>query len=92
MDILLKNYGDLSCEGREGPIGINGWYAQGQAWAWVAAAVGIKVDLPFYSGRYAIFELDVAALMRAKAPNPFWMKGNCWWKLQHTWRACKRTL
>jgi hypothetical protein len=76
MDILLKNYGDLSCEGREGPIGINGWYAQGQAWAWVAAAVGIKVDLPFYSGRYAIFELDVAALMRAKAPNPFWMKGN----------------
>jgi hypothetical protein len=76
MDILLKNYGDLSCEGREGPIGINGWYAQGQAWAWVAAAVGIKVDLPFYSGRYAIFEMDVAALMRAKAPNPFWMKGN----------------
>lgn len=75
FDILMKNYGELACEGR-GNIGINGWYAQGQAYAWVAAAVGIKVDLPFYSGRYAIFEMEVAALMQAKAPNPFWMKGN----------------
>ncbi len=75
FDILMKNYGELACEGR-GNIGINGWYAQGQAYAWVAAAVGIKVDLPFYTGRYGIFEMDVAALMQAKAPNPFWMKGN----------------
>jgi len=75
FDILMKNDGELACEG-SGNIGINGWYAEGQAYAWVAAAVGIKVDLPFYSGRYAIFEMEVAALMQAKAPNPFWMKGN----------------
>lgn len=74
FDILMKNYGKLACEGR-GTIGVNGWYAQGQAYAWIAAAVGIKVDLPFYRGRYAIFEIDLAALMQAKAPNPFWMKG-----------------
>jgi hypothetical protein len=75
FDILMKNYGNVTCEGSNRAIGINGWYAQGQAYAWVAAAVGIKVDLPFYSGKYAIFEMDVAALMEAKGPNPFWMKG-----------------
>ncbi|NOZ36452.1 MAG: hypothetical protein GXO80_14290 [Chlorobi bacterium] len=76
FDILLKNYGNLACEGSSEPIGINGWYAQGQAYAWIAAAVGIKVDLPFYSGKYKIFEMNVAALLQTKAPNPFWMKGN----------------
>jgi hypothetical protein len=75
FDILMKNYGELACDGRDG-VGINGWYAQGQAYAWLAAAVGVNVDLPFYSGKYAIFEMEVPALMQAKAPNPFWMKGN----------------
>lgn len=75
FDILMKDYGNVTCEGSNRTLGINGWYAQGQAYAWVAAAVGIKVDLPFYSGKYAIFEMDVAALMEAKGPNPFWMKG-----------------
>ncbi len=75
FDILMTDNGDLECEG-SGQIGINGWYAEGQAYAWIAAAVGIKVDLPFYSGKYSIFEMDVAALMQAKGPNPFWMKGN----------------
>ncbi len=76
FDILLKNYGNLACEGSSEPIGINGWYAQGQSYAWIAAALGIKVDLPFYSGQYKILEMNVAALLQAKAPNPFWMKGN----------------
>ena len=77
FDILLKNYEDnVTCKDREGPIGINGWYAQGQAYAWIAAEVGIKIKLPFYSGKYSIFDVEVAALLQAQLPNPFWMKGN----------------
>ncbi len=33
------------------------------------------MDIPFYSGRYSILDLTAAALLEAKGPNPFWMKG-----------------
>ncbi len=75
FDILMKNNGNRTCENRSGALGINGWYAEGQAYGWIAANVGIEVDLPFYSGNYEIFDMGVAALLEAKAPNPFWMKG-----------------
>ena len=74
FDILLKNYGAAQCAGG-GTLGINGWYAQGQAYAWLAAAIGIRVSLPFYSGRYEILSLQTASLLQVKAPNPFWLKG-----------------
>lgn len=77
FDILLKDRGHLECKDRPGEkIGINGWYAEGQAYAWVAADIGIKVDLPFYSGKYSILNMNAAALMQAKGPRPFWMKGD----------------
>lgn len=75
FDILLKNYGNATCDGSTEAIGINGWYAQGQAYAWVLASLGIKVDLPFYSGHYNIFDLQTASLLQTKGPNPFWMQG-----------------
>ena len=34
-DIMLRNYGSIQCEGRSGPIGINGWYASGQGYAYL---------------------------------------------------------
>lgn len=75
FDLLLKNYPNTVCVNRTGPLGVNGWYAQGQAYAWVAANVGINVDLLFYKGKFSIFDIEAATLMQAKAPNPFWMKG-----------------
>ena len=75
FDIMLKNYGDAQCEGQTGPLGINGWFANGQAYAYVEGSVGIKVDLLFYSGKYEILNVGVAAILQAKGPNPFWMRG-----------------
>ena len=34
FDIMLRDYGELQCKGRNGPVGINGWYANGQAYAY----------------------------------------------------------
>jgi hypothetical protein len=77
FDMLLKNYGSLStCSNTGKPVGINGWYAQGQAYGWVSANLSIDVDLLIYKGRHSIFDAELAALLEAKAPNPFWMKGN----------------
>ena len=42
FDVMLKDYGQAQCRGRSGTIGLNGWYAQGQAYAYRARRVGCK--------------------------------------------------
>lgn len=76
FDIMLKDYGtNYHCAGDTGPMGINGWYANGQAYAFVKGKIGIKVNLKFYKGNYDILDIGAAAIMQVKAPNPFWMHG-----------------
>ncbi|MEO5603908.1 MAG: hypothetical protein ABIR06_23535, partial [Cyclobacteriaceae bacterium] len=76
LDFMLKDYGnEYHCAGTTGPMGINGWYANGQAYAFVMGKVGIKVNLRFYKGTYDILSIGAAAILQAKGPNPFWMKG-----------------
>jgi hypothetical protein len=76
LDFMLKDYGsEYHCAGSSGPMGINGWYANGQAYAFVMGKIGIKVNLRFYKGTYDILGIGAAAILQAKGPNPFWMKG-----------------
>lgn len=76
FDIMLKNYGTgYHCEGTNDPFGVNGWYANGQAYAFVEGRIGIRVNLKFYKGDYDILAIGAAAVLQAKGPNPFWMKG-----------------
>lgn len=48
-DIMLKNYGqEAKCTNRGGrQIGIHGWYANGQAYAYLQGELGIKIKLWF---------------------------------------------
>ncbi|TRX61200.1 hypothetical protein FNH22_03855 [Fulvivirga sp. M361] len=76
FDMLFKNYGSAtSCAGRSGPVGINGWFAQGQAYGYFQGKVGIKVDLLFYQGDVEILSIGAAAVLQAQLPNPVWLKG-----------------
>lgn len=75
FDLMLKNYGDVRCEGNSDRIGINGWYANGQIYAYLEGAVGIKVDLFFVKGDFEILSIGAAAILQAQFPNPFWMQG-----------------
>lgn len=74
FDVMLKNYGSARCVGG-GPIGINGWYASGQAWAYFQGSIGVFVDLWFIKGEFEILRIGAAAVLQAKLPNPFWMRG-----------------
>jgi len=78
FDAMLKNYGTaIRCNGSNGsPLGINGWYAQGQAYAYLQGKIGIKVDLVAVKGSFEILQFSAAALLQAKLPNPTWLKGN----------------
>jgi hypothetical protein len=75
FDIMLKDYGDAHCAGSSEPIGIDGWYANGQAYAYLQGELGVKVNLRFIKARITILSGSAAMLMQAKLPNPTWMKG-----------------
>src|SRR5690606_9279788 len=42
-DIMLRNYGNAQCAGRDGKVGIDGWYASGQAYVFLKGKVGVRV-------------------------------------------------
>jgi hypothetical protein len=76
FDIMLKNYGSgVHCEGKTSALGINGWYASGQAYAYIAGKIGVKVRLRFYKGNFDILAIQAAVALQAKLPNPTWMQG-----------------
>ncbi|MBC6111312.1 hypothetical protein H7U22_12870 [Pedobacter sp. CCM 8938] len=75
FDLMLKEYPDAHCEGSSEPIGIHGWYANAQAYAYLQGELGIKVKLWFLKAKIPIIRAGVAALLQAKLPNPSWFRG-----------------
>ncbi len=75
FDVMLKDYGDKHCDGSSGRIGINGWYAQGQAYAYLQGELGIRVKIGPIKKKIPIIKGGAAALLQAKLPNPTWVGG-----------------
>jgi hypothetical protein len=75
FDVMLKDYGDAQCKGSDGPIGINGWYANGQAYAYLQGDIGIKVKVFRKTKNIKILSIGAAVLLQAKLPNPAWFRG-----------------
>lgn len=72
FDVILKKYTNSSC----GPkIGINGWYAQGQAYFYINFDVGVELDIWVWKGKASILAATTAATVQAALPNPIWLKG-----------------
>ena len=74
FDIMVKDYGQSTCKGR-GVIGINGWYANGQAYAYLQGELGIHVRLFVVNKKIPIIKAGAAILLQAKLPNPAWFRG-----------------
>ena len=74
FDIMVANYGNTSCRG-SGQIGIDGWYANGQAYVYLKGSLGIKVKIFGKTKRFKIIEAGAATLLQAKLPNPVWLRG-----------------
>jgi hypothetical protein len=79
FDVMLRNYGvDARCANNmdsDQPIGINGWYATGQMYAYIQGAIGIAINIFGFKGRWEILAIGAAAILQARLPNPFWMRG-----------------
>lgn len=72
FDVMLAQYNQV-CNGKK--IGINGWYAKGQAYAYLQGELGIQIKLLFLRKRISIIKGGAAALLQAKLPNPTWVGG-----------------
>jgi hypothetical protein len=76
FDMLLVSLGkDVMCEGHNPPVGINGWYAKGQAYAYMEGIIGIKVKVFKKQKKFEILNIGAAALLRAEGPNPMYVEG-----------------
>jgi len=75
FDLMLKQYSNAHCKGSSGPLGINGWYANAQAYAYLQGELGVKVNLWFIKTRIPIIQGATAALVQAQLPNPSWFQG-----------------
>lgn len=66
FDIMLRKYEDVLCQTQSGPkeIGMDGWYAMGQAWAYIDGSIKIF--------GFNIAEAGIATVLQLQTPNPTW--------------------
>ncbi|MEO9514065.1 MAG: hypothetical protein ABJX94_15060 [Flavobacteriaceae bacterium] len=75
FDIMLRDYGKAKCANTGDQVGINGWYANGEAYVYLQGELGVNIKLFFVKKKIPIIKGSTAALLEAKGPNPFWMRG-----------------
>lgn len=72
FDISYKKYAEnVSCAGRPGTVGVNGWFGQGQAYLYAEGGLGIR----FKKRNYPIMQVSAALLAQMQFFRPFWAKG-----------------
>ena len=68
FDVMLRKFNDAICVNNDNrELGINGWYAAGQAWAYVAGMIGV--------GKFTIFDIALGAAIQLKGPIPTYGRG-----------------
>jgi hypothetical protein len=75
FDVMLSDKGETFCSETGDKIGINGWYAEGQLYAFLEGAIGIDIKVFRIKVHQEILNIGAAILLEAKLPNPFWMRG-----------------
>jgi hypothetical protein len=75
FDIMLRDYEDAKCSNTGKQVGFDGWYANGQAYAYIQGELGIQIKLFFVKKKIPIIKAGAAVLLQVKAPNPIWMRG-----------------
>lgn len=68
LDIMFKDLANPN-------IGMNGWYAKGQTYAYMNGAAGVKVKLLGKQRRVEAFRGSTASLLEIGLPNPSYLRG-----------------
>lgn len=76
FDILLFNAENAHCAGSTEPVGVNGYYAVGQVYAYLNGSLGVRKYGTFGTSTYNLGSLQVAALLQGKLPKPTYVYGS----------------
>ena len=73
---LVKLAGATKCSNNGKTMrGINGYYATGQAYIMLKGEIGLMIDLWIFSGKIALVEAGVGALLQVGFAHPTWFYG-----------------
>lgn len=70
FDLMMKQYPNSLCQETGTEPGINGWYAKGQAYAYMMADIGLYLKLFGKNRNFSVLKGEVGAMLRAGLPNP----------------------
>ena len=79
FDLMMMNSSNYHCSGSSAPVGVNGYYCQGQVYAYLNGALGVRKYKNNGAGdlaqTYNLASLQVAALLQGKFPKPTYVYG-----------------
>ncbi|MEZ4936933.1 MAG: hypothetical protein R2799_05000 [Crocinitomicaceae bacterium] len=75
-DLTIYNYGPgAHCQDRTGPFGMRGWYLQGQVYAYIGFALGIRGRVFGTDYDIKLLEAYLAMYLAGKLPKPTYVEG-----------------
>jgi hypothetical protein len=75
FDLMMSDMSNFACKGSRTPVGVNGWYANGQTFAYLMGELGIKIKLLMVNKKITIIKGAAGTLLQARFPNPTWIGG-----------------
>jgi hypothetical protein len=76
FDLMLSDMSNYACQGSRTPVGINGWYANGQSFAYFMGELGIRIKMMgVVNKKVTIIKGAAGTLLQARFPNPTWIGG-----------------
>jgi len=80
FDLMVADYGsNARCATTNEPLGINGWYCQGQAYIGLQGVFKAHGEINFLFKRKSIdldlFTISAATILQAQAPKPTYLHG-----------------
>lgn len=72
---LVSQKNPMICAESMKPAGKNGWYGQGQLYAYMHGELGVMIKFLGKTNRYPIVKLGAGGVLKAGLPNPTWFYG-----------------
>ena len=82
FDLSLRKLTNATCMNLGKTPGWNGWYGEGQLYAYLYAKFGIEVNLGFWSKRFDIVDAGIGGVLNMGGPNPNYFTGKARVKLR----------
>lgn len=76
FDVSIRHLkGNNTCMNLGKAPGINGWYGEGQLYAYLYAKFGLKINLGFFKKKLDLFNAGIGGVLKCAMPNPNYFTG-----------------